>query len=82
MVSDVRRADTVNNSMEVDEKCSSRARADPFGGSGSLTVSTNTEVDFLVERIGLVGFGDTKNGVLKKLRKSHCQESYGFDGAN
>lgn len=33
---------------------------------GVLTVSTNTKVDLLVERISLEGFGDTKNGILKK----------------
>lgn len=50
---------------------------------GFLTVSTNTEVDFLVERIGLEGFGDTKNGILKKKKKKpRCQELHRFDGAN
>lgn len=39
--------------------------------AGFLTVSTNTQVDLLFERIGLVGFGDTKDSVLQEPR---CQK--------
>jgi hypothetical protein len=31
---------------------------------GRLTVSTNTEVDLLLEGVGLKSFGDTENGIL------------------
>jgi hypothetical protein len=35
-----------------------------YGEVGIRTVSANTQVDLLIERVGLVGFGDTKNSVL------------------
>lgn len=31
---------------------------------GGLTVSTNTQVDLLLEGVGLEGLGDTENGIL------------------
>jgi hypothetical protein len=33
-------------------------------GVGRLTVSTNTEVDLLLEGVGLESFGDTENSIL------------------
>lgn len=33
---------------------------------GGLTVSTDTQVDLLLEGVGLEGLGDTENGILEQ----------------
>jgi hypothetical protein len=38
------------------------------GREGILTVGANTEVDLLLEGVGLEGLGDTQNGVLERLK--------------